>query len=262
MKIKLVSTLNHKYWKKTGQYTVAHWKKNIPTSWQIWCHDTPNIPANIDRYLEPSAEKRVWFEEAERLNHELTLPPGFMKEWYKFYHKSFAQWESFFIEPNGIMIWCDADVKFKKPLTLEIVKRCLDGKFCAYLGRDRVNTTHPLFIKEYGQYKKLTPETCFIVYDLNHSIAKDFFTEFKNVYLSMELFNLMSWCDAGAFINTVEKFPEEFFNDITKHLPATPLPLNISMLDEYLEHWIGTRNKKERRDVRGQQLKDRYNNYE
>ena len=256
MAISIVTTLSEKYWKRTGQYTLPSWKENIPASWNILLYDSPTVPIDTNQYLSASEMKHYWVKSALSFVKDITnRPPGFMKEWDKFYHKSFAQWETANYLKSGIMIWCDADVKFKQTLTEDLIAKCLDGKFCAFLGRDRVDTKNPLFVKDYGQYEMLTPETCFIIYDLNHPIAGDFFKEFKNIYTSMEIFKNVSWCDAGAFISIVKKFPTEYFNDITKDLTPTPLPLNISILDDYLEHWIGTKNKKNKKDVRGTELK-------
>lgn len=245
MSTSIVTTFSPKYWKRTAQYTVKDWRSYMPSDWNLILHNSPKVNVGQDLNLT-SSKKDSWYNSAKLI--EKDTRPGFMKEWNKFYHKSFAQWETYEHNPNGILIWMDADVKFKKPLTDALIKECLNDKFCAYLGRDRVNTQDPIFEKRYSQYDYLSPETCFIVYNLNHPLAKDFFNSFKEIYTSMKLFDNFSWCDAGAFITTVNKFSKESFNDITGHLLPTPLPLNVSILDEYLEHWIGTANKKNKTD--------------
>lgn len=255
MNNRIISTLSQKYWKKTGQYTMPSWKKNLPSGWEIWLHDSPNLPLEIDNYLE-CKDKSTWIENARKIATTKKQPPGFMKEWEKFCHKSFAQWEAYERNPKGLLIWIDSDVKFKRPITEEVLKKCLNDKFCAYLGRDRVDTQDPFFKKRYGQYETLTPETCFIIYNLDHHLAEDFFKEFKKMYFSREIFNNYSWCDAGSFISTVQKFDKQYFNDITANDSPTPLPLNISILDPYIEHWIGTKNKKEKQDVIGLEYKE------
>lgn len=266
MKIKLVTTMSEKYWTATGQYTVGHWKENIPEDWEIWLHDTPEIPIQYTKriptspssnpHYKTSSEKEVFWADAEAFTTSLASPPGYMKEWKKFSHKSFAQWETAFADMSGIMVWMDADVKIRKPLNKEVLLKCLDGKFCGYFGRDRVNTKDPAYRKEYRHYERLTIEGCFIIYNLDHPIAKKFFSAFKNTYLSMALFSHLDWCDTGAFEYTKNMFSKEDFNDITGHLPAVPSPLTISILDEYLEHWMGTVNKRERADVIGQKEKE------
>jgi hypothetical protein len=265
MKVKIVTTMSEKYWAATGQYTVGHWKENLPEGWEIWLHDTPHIPIPYNKRLELArcsnphsnlSAKHEFWEEAENFTKGITPPPGYMKEWKRFSHKSFAQWETALEDMSGIMVWMDADVKIRKPLNKEILLKCLDGKFCGYFGRDRVNTKDPAYKKEYRHYERLTIEGCFIIYNLDHPIAKKFFNMFKNTYLSMELFKYIDWCDTGAFELTKSKFPQEYFNDITGHLPAVPSPLTISILDEYLEHWMGTINKRERADVVGQKEKE------
>lgn len=267
MKIKLVTTMSEKYWQATGQYTVSDWKQNMPEDWELWLHDTPDIPVQYDKRLPSSvcanphwkgklSEKENYWHDAQAFTTNLTPPPGYMKEWKRFSHKSFAQWETAFADMSGIMVWMDADVKIRKPLNKEVLLECLDGKFCGYFGRDRVNTKDPAYKKEYRHYEKLTIEGCFLIYNLDHPIARKFFTAFKNTYLSMAMFSYFDWCDTGAFEYTKSFFPAENFNDITGHLPPVPSPLTISILDEYLEHWMGTINKRERADVVGQKEKE------
>lgn len=254
-KVKLLSTLTQKYWEATGQYTLKYWKDLSPADFELWLHDTPKLPISVDRYLEQK-EKNDWITKAEIASRDKPVPPGYMKEWQRFSHKSFAQWETYEADPNGILVWLDSDVKFKKPLTRDILLKCLDEKFCGYFGRERVNTKDPLYSKEYRHYDRLTIEACFIIYDLEHPIAKNFFQEFKNTYLSMKIFDYFDWCDTGAFEYTRNLFDQKYFNDITGNLPAVPSPLTISILDEYMEHWMGTKNKKARADIIGNKEKE------
>ena len=254
MKIKILTTLSRKYWEQTGQYTVANWRHDLPKGWEFWLHDTPKLPVFADRYL-PEINKSSWTAKAKEYVQGRELPVGYMKDWERFTHKSFAQWETYEADPSGILIWLDSDVRFKKPMNKEVILECLDGKFCGYFGRDRVNTEDPIFKKEYRHYDRLTVEGCVYIYNCDHPVAKDFFAALKNTYLSMDLFNYFDWCDTGAFHYTKSLFDEKYFNDITGHLPPVPSPLTVSVLDEYLEHWMGTANKKARADVIGEKEK-------
>ena len=248
--------MSKKYWDKTGKYTVPDWKRNIPSNWKIWCHDTPKINANIDKYISATHEKQAWFEKAKLYSQKFNQPVGYMKEWHKFYHKSFAQWETYFEEPKGFMIWLDSDVKIRKPLNDKVILECLKGNFSAYFDRSKVDTKNPLFVNNYGMYERLTIESGIIIYNLDHPIAKNFFNTFRETYTSMELFNLMDWCDTGAYENAKNKFDQKYFEDINSNLPAVPSPLSISILDPYLEHWMGTANKKIKQDIKGTKQKE------
>lgn len=49
----------------------------------------------------------------------------------------------------------------------------------------------------------------------------------------------------------MRKTGAEHFNDITANCVASPSPINVSILDDYLEHWMGTNNKKNKADIKG-----------
>lgn len=253
--MKIITTLSQKYWKRTGQYTVAEWKSMLNDSWKLWIHDTPtDLPIKYDVSIN-CQHKNDWLIQADKIARQKQAPPGYYKEWNKLCHKSFAQWECYEKDPTGIMVWMDADMKFRKPLDENVFKDLVKDKFCAYLGRDRVDTQSEIYKSAYGQYKLLSPETGVIVYNCNHPIAKDFFNTMKDIYMSMKLFELYDWSDTGVFYTCVKKFDKKHFNDMTEHLPPVPSPLTISVLDEYLEHWMGTANKKNKKDIIGMKEK-------
>ena len=77
-----------------------------------------------------------------------------------------------------------------------MIIRALNGKFCGYLGIDRVDT---LTNKKLASYGRLNVETGIIVYNLDHPIAKKFFEIQKNIYLTNESFKLYDWSDTGVF---------------------------------------------------------------
>lgn len=248
--VKIITTMSQEYWDKVGQYSVSTWPGLMPSEWQLWLHETPDIPISANLKLT-SDEKEAWFELAsiEALKHP--EPFGYQKEWKTFAHKTFAQWESYKKEPTGIMVWCDADVKWKKKPSTEFLLECLEGKFCSYLGRDRVDTSQTAKHK----YKKLPNETCFLVYDLDHPKAKEFFTKFEEIYKSFQLFDYYDWSDCGAFEQAMLSVGKEYFNDLTKDTPPAINPLPLTILDEYFEHWMGWANKEARDDVSGKKEK-------
>jgi len=250
--MKIVTTLSQKYWKRTGQYTVAEWKSKMPPSVKLWIHDTPTeIPISYDISLDCKGKDK-WIRSAETVAKQKTQPPGYYKEWNKLCHKSFAQWECYEYDPQGIMIWMDADMKFRKRLDESVFENLLGDKFCAYLGRNRVDTQSDVYKTEFGQYNILSPETGVIIYNCDHSIAKDFFSKMKDTYLSMDVFNLYDWSDTGVFWDTVQSFDNTHFVDLAENYPPTPFPLIVTPLDEYLEHWMGTKNKKNKSDTWGE----------
>jgi hypothetical protein len=250
--VKVITTMSQEYWDKVGQYSVSTWPNLMPAHWNLWLHDTPDLSIVPDKKIT-NTEKYNWISKAESVAEQFQRPPGYQAEWKMFCHKAFAIWESFKEEPTGIMIWCDSDVKWLKSPSDHLLQKCLEGKFCAYLGRDRVDTSQTAK----KRYAKLTPETCIIIFDLDHPIAKEFFSKFEEVYKSMQLFNLYSWCDAAVFEHTMNVFPKEFFNDITINNPPAIAPLSLTFLHEYFEHWMGWSNKTAKQDVSGRKEKNK-----
>lgn len=256
MKIKILTTLSQEYWDYTGQYTVKFWEKFIPSDWELWVHDTPELGIKYTKSI-PSKDKYLWFAEANKITKLIPReewPEGYYREWKKFSHKSFAQWEAYEADPSGILIWLDSDVLIKKNLDVSIIDRALNGKFCGYFGIDRVDVSQNKKLASYGQ---VNVETGMIVYNLDHPIAKTFFEIQKNIYLTNEIFKLYDWADTGVFEESMIRTGKEHFHDITGHLPPTLGPIPISFLDEYIDHWIGKGNKEARADITGQVLKNK-----
>ena len=254
MKIKILTTLSQEYWDYTGQYTVKFWENFIPSDWELWLHDTPELGIKYTKSI-PTKDKYSWFIEAEKIAGSIPKdlhPSGYYREWKKFSHKSFAQWEAYETDPTGVLVWLDSDVLIKKKLDESVIIRALNGKFCGYLGIDRVDT---LANKKLASYGRLNVETGIIVYDLDHPVAKKFFEIQKNIYLTNESFKLYDWADTGVFEESMIRTGKEHFHDITGHLPPTTAPMPISFLDDYIDHWIGQAGKAERTDHIGQALK-------
>lgn len=252
-KIKIITTMSQEYWDRVGKYSVSTWNQNLPDEWELWLHDTPDIPIKFNKRINKT-DKYDWIEEAEKIADSFPHPPGYQREWKMFCHKSFAMWESYKEDPSGIMIWCDSDVKWLKMLDQKIIDQSLKNTFCAYMGRDRVDTSQTAKKK----YARLTPETCILFFNLDHPIAEDFFEEFEKIYKSLEIFKLYSWCDAAVFEQVKNEFSKEYFNDIGKDDPPAIAPLPFNFLSEYFEHWMGWRNKEAREDISGKREKERY----
>jgi len=252
MNIKVVTTMSQEYWDRVGQYSVSTWPTLMPEGWQLWFHDTPELPVTPTKNLK-SIAKEDWYNSAHTAVQGRVQPPGYQRDWGMFTHKVFAQIESYKEDPTGIMIWCDTDVKWRKMPNADLINRALEGKFCAYLGRDRVDTSTTAKHK----YSKLPNEMCIIVYDLDHPAAPAFFKNFEEVYTSFKIFDHYDWSDCGGFELAQEATGKEFFNDVTKNDPPAINPLPLSLYDEYFEHWMGWTNKEARADLSGTKEKEK-----
>lgn len=255
MSVKVVTTLSQEYWDRVGQYSVITWPNLMPDDWKLWLHDSPNLPIKHDLNFT-STNKQEWWKLAEVKVSQFTKkqkPFGYQQDWKTFSHKVFAQCESFEKESSGLMMWCDADVKWKKQPTTKFLIKCLDGKFCAYLGRDRVNPAE----HKKRKYKKLPNETGILIYNLDHPIAEKFFYNFKEIYLSLKLFDGYDWSDCGAFETAMLETGKENFNDLALPYPPAISPMPLTVLGNYFEHWMGWANKEARSDISGNKEKER-----
>lgn len=253
--VKVVTTMSQEYWDKVGQYSVSTWPNFMPEGWKFWLHDSPDLPLKYDLNFK-SEEKYKWWKIAEKKVETISeeqLPYGYQREWKVFSHKVFAQIESYRKDPTGIMMWCDSDVKWKKSPSTEFLKECLNGKFCAYLGRDRVNPAE----HKKRKYKKLPNETCILIYNLENPMAEEFFNTLEDVYLSLRLFDGYDWSDCGAFETAMIESGKENFNDLALPHPPAINPLPLTVLDEYFEHWMGWTNKNAREDIKGKKEKNK-----
>jgi hypothetical protein len=238
MNVKILTTFSRKYYNETAQFTVKFWQDFMPNSWKLILHDSPITGLKYHKLIF-SKTKHEWIKKAslisqECINKYASTPLG-VNSWLIFCHKAFALWEAYEDDPQGILIWCDSDIFFKKKLDDKLILKALDNKFCGYFGAD-------LLIAG--------AETGIIFFDLNNPIAKDFFFIYKNNYLSFDIFKKNLWHDNDNFTFTKSFFDPLMFNDIAKDVQPTRGPMYKSYFKDYCDHWLGTKNKLSRKLVK------------
>ena len=114
----------------------------------------------------------------------------------RFCHKVFAMAQCF-ESAQDIAIWIDGDTKtFAKVTRDDIAKWLPVGKFAGFLDRPSTYT-----------------ETGFHIFDVNHSVAKDFFNKWLQYYRDDTIFSLSAWTDCHTYDAARRQFDQSnWFN--------------------------------------------------
>lgn len=146
-------------------------------------------------------------------------PRSFLFDAQRFCHKAYAMLDAF--ESGGIVVWFDADVIFKAPITEELIRTWLDGKMCAYLGR-------------IGSYA----ETGFLAFDTTHPDFPTYQDRFRQQYDLRHLFLNPFWIDCQAFEISANGLPG---NNLSPTARGMGDAFSQSPLRDYAEHLKGAR---------------------
>jgi len=181
MKIKIVSTFSDNGYKQYGKYFVESCKKFIATDINICLYvDDINLQSekNITVLkLEKSIPYLVTFKEK---NKEKTFK-DYKWDAVRFAHKTYATFHA--ANDNlDYLIWLDGDTEIYDTITSDYLLKFLPkGNFVGYIGRDGVS------------------ETGFLIFDMNHPSAKDFFDRYQWYYDTNEIYSLLEYHDAFVF---------------------------------------------------------------
>jgi len=130
------------------------------------------------------------------------------------------------------IIWLDADSKTHSSVSLEFLQRvCPSSYFVSYLGR------RPKYHSECG----------WVAYNNRHKDTQQFATEWRNLYMSGELFNLKEYHDSYVFDVLRKQYQEkgtQFYN-LSPDLPGKGPghPFIASELGTVMDHMKGARRK-------------------
>ena len=154
-------------------------------------------------------------------------PQTYLYDAQRFCHKVYALLDAF-ESKHRYVVWIDSDVVVKKKFGQTLVKRLLDGKMCAYLGRQ-------------GSYT----ETGFIAFDTHHPDFPEFKKRFRSMYDDRYLFMLEYWIDCSAFDVSRKGLD---CNNLTPEGMGMQDVFSISALGDYFDHNKGQGHGKYRRE--------------
>jgi hypothetical protein len=231
MKIKIVSTFSDKGYAEYGKHFVESCKKFVHQDINICLYvDSVNLKSenNITILnLEDSVPNLVKFKER---NKEKTF-----KDWHhdavRFSHKTYATFHSADTDLD-YLIWLDSDTEIYDVITPDYLLNFLPKEnFVGYLGREKVS------------------ETGFLIFDMKHPSAKEFFDRYQWYYDTDAIYSLPEFHDAYVF--DVVRKELEYSNKI-KSYNISPPGLKKghfnAVFDGYMIHYKG--DDKSQRDIK------------
>ena len=128
------------------------------------------------------------------------------------------------------LIWLDADIIFKKPIEIDLLKQKLidNNTMMSYLGRGL----------------KYHSECGFLIFNLSHSKIKEYFEEMMRMYVSNDIYKEREWHDSYIWDVVRKKF-ETKFKIKNKNIGSKDKTINDiignTFLFEYFYHLKGKR---------------------
>jgi len=183
MKIGIVTTFSDKGYKEYGHWFVESAKKYIDSDIQLFFY-TDNthldLPSNMtNQKLEESIPDLTAFK--QRNSHR--KPGNFLFDGVRFSHKSYCLYHAAKTKDVDFLCWLDTDTEIITKITSKYLKSFLpEDKFVAYLGRP-------------GTYT----ETGFLVFNMRHKYAQEYFDRFKKYYDTDKLYELSGQLDCHVF---------------------------------------------------------------
>ena len=165
-----------------------------------------------------------WSEFYESTHH--IEPAHFLFDAQRFSHKVYALLDAF-QSKHRYVVWLDADIVVKKRFGQKLIKRCLDGHMCAYLGRQGCYT-----------------ETGFIAFDTHHPDFPEFEKLYREMYDLRYIFLEKWWVDCVAF----DVARNGKGNNLTPAAIGMVSVFEDAPIGEYFDHFKGQGHGKYRRD--------------
>jgi hypothetical protein len=145
----------------------------------------------------------------------------------RFSHKVFALIQFLQASETDYLIWLDGDSRTHSPVQISnILSWCPEGKFAGYLARPWLYT-----------------ETGFHIFNMNHTIADQFFTRWKQYYLDDSIFGLDMWTDCHTYDAAKTFFDDQYWHNLSPAIQNNH-PFINGPLGEFMDHMKGPRKKK------------------
>lgn len=230
-KIAIVTTFSDAGYEDYGKIFLESCDKFLnPTIDVIVYKDNVHIPSRSNftiLNLEPSVPELTEFKKRNNFRNETNIK--FQYQSIRFSHKVYALYHAASTTNARYLIWLDSDTELYDFVTPDYFRHFIpEGTFVGYLGRGG----------------EAFSECGFMIYDLTHPYAKDFFNKFKWYYDTDELYKLKEWHDSYIF-DTVRKEFESAKKIQTVNLSAAFNKHHFNAtLDGYIMHLKGDRKHK------------------
>lgn len=231
MKIKIISTFSDKGYEDYGKHFVESSKKYIDPSIEVCLYiDNINLISenniNILR-LEESIPELTKFKER---NKHRTFK-DYKWDGVRFSHKTYATFHAA-KENLDYLVWLDSDTEIYDTVSSDYLLKFLPkGNFVGYIGRDGVS------------------ETGFLIFDMNHPHAKDFFARYQWYYDTDSIYSLSEYHDAFIFDVVRKEFEQSGkIKSYNVSPPGTNKGHFNAAFDGYMIHYKG--DDKSQRDIK------------
>jgi hypothetical protein len=236
----VVTTFNRKGWKKYGAKMVQSFEENWPRNIHMYIYTEDFEPViDSDRIhninlLETNPELvnflGRWGKDKYKNGYEDKLQrEGFKFNSVRFSYKTFAVIHAGLNIDVDIVIWLDADTFTFNKIPANFIEGLLPDEskyYCAYLGRG----------------DKKYPECGFVMYNTRHPQHANFLNEWRNLYVTDELFKMDEWHDSYVFDEIRKKYVREgkfLSHDLSPTHKGEGHPFIASVLGGYIDHLKG-----------------------
>lgn len=229
--IGIISTFSDVGYEEYGHWFVNSVKKFVDPSIQVFLY-TDNV--------EFKTSKNITIQNLEKSVPELTkfkirncnrVPESFMFDAVRFSHKSYCLFNSAQTKNVDILCWLDSDSEIINKITPEYIEQFVDeNKFVSYLGRGKMYT-----------------ETGFLVFNMRHHYAQEFFERFIEYYNNDTIYNLSAQLDCHVFDAVRLQMEQE---GKIKNNDISPKGVSKNHFDSALNGFI-THYKGDKKSLRG-----------
>jgi hypothetical protein len=228
MKIRIVSTFSDNGFEEYGKNFVEGCKRLIGKDIEVVLYiDNASIKPTENVKIVNLEKTIPQIAEFKKRNSHRTGFKDFRWDGVRFCYKSYVMCHAAKDPGVDILIWLDADTGFQAGITPQYLSSFLpNDKFVGYLGR------------------KGAPETGFLIFNLRHPIASQFFSKYEWYYNSDELYKLEQYHDAWIFQELRNEFEEKGSTDFTSITVAGELknPFDATFKN-YMVHYKGSRKE-------------------
>lgn len=256
-KINAVTCYSLQGWKETGSLLVNSFILHWPQEVNLMVYVDDPIPKK-DLIRDPRVSYKILnqsdlisFKDRHRNNLEanglgrnaVNSEKNYRYDAVRFSHKVFALFQFLEEKETDILIWLDGDSRTHSSVsTQDIMNWIPEEKFAGYLARPWLYT-----------------ETGFHIFNMSHSIAKDFLNAWKQYYLDDSIFKLEMWTDCHTYDAAKANFNDTYWHNLSPPIKNNH-PFINGPLGEFMDHMKGPRKKKgtsHRKDL----VVDRKNSY-
>lgn len=228
MSLTIVTTFSEKNWNAYANRSIPTWLNyfDANTKFHFHCEKEYINDSRITYFLD-SQIKNEFLKRNKGKQYPLEDVPGYIKEWDRYCHKVFAQYESWICSDTDILLFLDADVACLKKFTIDDALKLLENNFCGFIGRDEPCT-----------------ETGFILYNKSKDLENSFLLNFISYYLNDTLFDLPEWDDCHVF-DLCRSNSNLSFKNLSGKYSKFLDPIAVGPIGEYFDHWLAGKSKRQ-----------------